>query len=698
MFDVHFEYVKRDGFDSSFVLNTYPQKFSELINDMNFVDVGYIDTALSQIVIPTKVSELENDSDFVTKNELPDINKYQLKITPNSKLYSDLVDDENQKNKFVTQEEKYEWNNKQNYISDIGTIRSNSQKAITAIQPEDLSLVATSGNYNDLINKPNIPLRYGTSIVVDVDPVTYKGTVYLRDQNNNTLGDIQTFDLPLESVVVGGYYDEDTKSVVLTIKDGSEVKFSVADLTSGLQAEITNTNKLSASFVDDSNSSNKFVSQIEKNTWNNKQDYISDLNTIRANANKGATAIQLENIPVQDVKVNNISILSDGIANIPIGSNKQLGLVMQDNGNETGIVIQSGVVKVYPASTTRIDSKTGSAPIVPSNLDYAVQKSITTNSNTLSADEKSNACDWLGATKDVQVNNTSVVTDGVANIPYASTSNWGVVKTVANYGINANSNGQLHIINPSDAQITNKSGFIAVTCSTMDKALKNSITTNTIELTDEEKTNACNWIGAVKDVQANGTSIITDGIANIPVAGAGGKLGLIFPAGFGINVTASGALATVKATDALIEAKTNNFQPVVPSNLDYAVKVGVTTNTKELTTEEKANACNWLGAEQSAKIQELGTTDSITLTDNTVYNGGELTSLVIAVPDTVNIAFICNIEFTSGATPTTLQYPDSLKWIGDDITDNVFTPTINKRYSVICYCNGVDYICVVKGV
>lgn len=97
---------------------------------------------------------------------------------------------------------------------------------------------------------------------------------------------------------------------------------------------------------------------------------------------------------------------------------------------------------------------------------------------------------------DVQVNGTSILNDGVANIPYASTSNWGVVKVVSNYGINTNSNGQLHIINPSDAQITGKSGFIAITCSTMDKALKNSITTNSIELTDDEKTSACNWLGA----------------------------------------------------------------------------------------------------------------------------------------------------------------------------------------------------------
>lgn len=46
----------------------------------------------------------------------------------------------------------------------------------------------------------------------------------------------------------------------------------------------------------------------------------------------------------------------------------------------------------------------------------------------------------------------------------------------------------------------------------------------------------------VTDVQANGTSLLADGVANIPVAAAGGKLGLVFPAGFGVSVTASGAM------------------------------------------------------------------------------------------------------------------------------------------------------------
>ena len=46
---------------------------------------------------------------------------------------------------------------KQNIISDIETIRSNASKGATAVQPTSLAAIATTGSYNDLINKPAIP-------------------------------------------------------------------------------------------------------------------------------------------------------------------------------------------------------------------------------------------------------------------------------------------------------------------------------------------------------------------------------------------------------------------------------------------------------------------------------------------------------------------------------------------------------------
>lgn len=92
---------------------------------------------------------------------------------------------------------------------------------------------------------------------------TWVITGTLKDQDGNTLGSSQTIDLPLESVVVSGRYDSQTKEVILTLEDGSEIKFSVADLVSGLQTEITSSNKLPSDLVDDTDQSHKFTTAAD---------------------------------------------------------------------------------------------------------------------------------------------------------------------------------------------------------------------------------------------------------------------------------------------------------------------------------------------------------------------------------------------------------------------------------------------------
>lgn len=102
--------------------------------------------------------------------------------------------------------------------------------------------------------------------------------------------------------------------------------------------------------------------------------------------------------------------------------------------------------------------------------------------------------------------------------------------------------------------------------------------------------------------------------------------------------------------------------------------------------------------QEKATIVVLSATDSITLADNTIYNGGEQTALTIALPVAVDVSFLCEIDFTSGATPATLAYPNTIKWIGDDVASNVFIPVESKRYTIICAYDGVNYRFTVKGV
>lgn len=85
-------------------------------------------------------------------------------------------------------------------------------------------------------NVMNLDINYGASFELSINSSTYVMTATLKDQNGNTLGQPQTVDLPLESVVVGGSYDDTTKKIVLTLQNGNTVEFSVADLVDGLES------------------------------------------------------------------------------------------------------------------------------------------------------------------------------------------------------------------------------------------------------------------------------------------------------------------------------------------------------------------------------------------------------------------------------------------------------------------------------
>lgn len=67
-------------------------------------------------------------------------------------------------------------------------------------------------------------------------------------------------------------------------------------------------------------------------------------------------------------------------------------------------------------------------------------------------------------------------------------------------------------------------------------------------------------------------------------------------AGNGLALLANGNLIVSGATKSVIESKNTSTKPICPDTLDYAVKVGLTTNAEILTDEEKAAALEWLGA------------------------------------------------------------------------------------------------------
>ena len=198
------------------------------------------------------------------------------------------------------------------YVDDGLALKANSA---------DLATVATTGEYSDLLNTPTIgnatlsiqkngttidtftanatsnktinitvpvtaadvnalpdTTKYTASASMTIDSSTYVVTLQLKDQDGNNIGTAQTIDLPLETMVVSGSYDDATKKIILTLQNGQTIEFSVADLVSGLQTEITSNNMLDADLVDDSTSTNKFVTASDITNWNGKADGINRLN------------------------------------------------------------------------------------------------------------------------------------------------------------------------------------------------------------------------------------------------------------------------------------------------------------------------------------------------------------------------------------------------------------------------------------
>ena len=74
-------------------------------------------------------------------------------------------------------------------------------------------------------------------IVLYINSSDYKMYAELKDKNSNHIMNSNIIDLPLETMVVNGSYDSETKEVVLILDNGNELRFSVADLVRGLVSE-----------------------------------------------------------------------------------------------------------------------------------------------------------------------------------------------------------------------------------------------------------------------------------------------------------------------------------------------------------------------------------------------------------------------------------------------------------------------------
>lgn len=238
-----------------------------------------------EMVTPPESVTLRNGMALFFVDNLPAISNakddilYAVKLasgsTANNKKYQpyyfvSAADDPNNNAHFERVDSGY-WGSPAATITTTNIDTWNS-KANTSDIPDVSSFIT-----KDVNNLTNYELKTNTGSVIDlsVDTSTFVVTLKLKNSAGTVIS-TDTIDLPIESVVVSGQYDSTNKKIILTLQNGNTIDIPVGGLISGLQSEITSSNKLSSDLVDDTNKTHKFITAAERTAWNAKSDFSGD--------------------------------------------------------------------------------------------------------------------------------------------------------------------------------------------------------------------------------------------------------------------------------------------------------------------------------------------------------------------------------------------------------------------------------------
>ena len=213
-----------------------------------------------QVVLRKKI----DDKDYVWKSQVKTL------IVTRSVNASDTIEEEypdflSEVQELIDQLEHYSYE-----FSKLETIEEGAQvNLIEVIKKNGSALPILDDKVVNIdLSEYALGNEAGARLSAEVDSTTYVLTFTLYDRANNVLN-TQSIDLPIESVVVNGRYDNTTQSIILTLQSGSTITIPVGALINGLQSEITNENKLGSDLVDDTNNLHKFVTQNQKDKLDN---------------------------------------------------------------------------------------------------------------------------------------------------------------------------------------------------------------------------------------------------------------------------------------------------------------------------------------------------------------------------------------------------------------------------------------------
>lgn len=126
-----------------------------------------------------------------------------------------------------------------------------------------------------------------------------------------------------------------------------------------------------------------------------------------------------------------------------------------------------------------------------------------------------------------------------------------------------------------------------------------------------------------------------------------------------------------------------------------AANNSVTAQTAQINALiEQANSLPAAGAGGSIIIDDSNSTN-IVLANNTEYRRGAVSTLSIALPESLPNVIECQVSFTSGASPTVLTLPAGISLSGDGVNNGTITVQENHRYGLLFWYDGAVVWCVV---
>lgn len=355
----------------------------------------------------------------------------------------------------------------------------------------------------------------------------------------------------------------------------------------------------------------------------------------------GSASVDLSGY-LTDVKINNTSIVENKVAKIPLANANTLGLVRVGYGlfydstdNRTNISFSSvNAIK---------DGLNGVSALSPARQHLSTFYGLAKAAGDTTQSQNSNAVGMY----------TDNAKDSIQNM-------LGITPLIASHETDPFESN--HVV--GELFIINGKLYRAKTALTAGEYVN--------EGTNAEVVSVAGVLdGKVDDVQIDGNSIVTDGVAEIPIASAE-KIGAVkIYSANGVYIDKNYDLAINRAADSQVKNGNASYRPIVPINQHISTFYGLakvaghdekdsTLPVGTYTDEAKSAIKQMLSIADnydSFIVDVEGTDPTITGQPSYRYNCGEVLSLTVTPPETGTIDF----RFTSGSSPTVLTLPSTVK-------------------------------------